>query len=164
MLWQTISKEPFCSALISLETQTLRLRSLPFSTCSFHIAPCVDECLKLQDRAVAYLNETKAQPQCWQICLERYAATAYIEVRFWCLQALHEVSMCSKSPVLHCKHYPPIKLLDLPCCRFSPQAMAVWTVTAAAWYGLYMLICTALYVMLCLPSKGVHCCASALLR
>lgn len=49
----------------------------------------------LQDRAVAYCNETKAQPQCWQLCLEKYSTTTYLEVRFWCLQTMHEV--CSES-------------------------------------------------------------------
>lgn len=45
----------------------------------------------LQERAVAYCNETKAQPQCWQLCLEKYSTTSYLEVRFWCLQTMHEV-------------------------------------------------------------------------
>ena len=45
----------------------------------------------MQDRAVAYCNQTKAQPLSWQLCLEKYSSTAYMEVRFWCLQTLHEV-------------------------------------------------------------------------
>lgn len=48
----------------------------------------------MQERAVAYCNETKAQPQSWQLCLDKYSSTAYLEVRFWCLQTMHEV--CSK--------------------------------------------------------------------
>lgn len=47
----------------------------------------------IQERAVTFLTETKAQPQCWQICLQKYATTSYIEVRFWCLQTLHEVRL-----------------------------------------------------------------------
>ncbi|KAL3158478.1 hypothetical protein ABBQ38_010710 [Trebouxia sp. C0009 RCD-2024] len=56
---------------------------------SFDQTGNVDPALK--DRAVAYCNETKAQPQCWQLCLEKYSTTTYLEVRFWCLQTMHEV-------------------------------------------------------------------------
>ena len=51
----------------------------------------------MQDRAVAYCNETKAQPLSWQLCLEKYSTTAYMEVRFWCLQTLHEVCLALPS-------------------------------------------------------------------
>lgn len=50
--------------------------------------------LEIQERAVAYCNEAKAQPLSWQLCLEKYSTTAYLEVRFWCLQSLHEVCKC----------------------------------------------------------------------
>ncbi|KAL0051899.1 hypothetical protein WJX82_004175 [Trebouxia sp. C0006] len=56
---------------------------------SFDQTGNVDAALK--DRAVAYCNQTKAQPLSWQLCLEKYSSTAYMEVRFWCLQTLHEV-------------------------------------------------------------------------
>ncbi len=53
-----------------------------------------------QDRAVTYCNEYRAQPQCWQLCLEKYSNTAYMEIRFWCLQTLHEVCEAHIVPVI----------------------------------------------------------------
>jgi len=45
----------------------------------------------LQERTQAYCAEIKASPDCWRLCADRFAATSYVEVKFWCLQALHEV-------------------------------------------------------------------------
>ncbi|CAL8470725.1 g10267 [Coccomyxa elongata] len=45
----------------------------------------------LKARALAYCDEVKASPSCLQLCLTRFASSPYIEVRFWCLQTLHEV-------------------------------------------------------------------------
>ena len=61
-----------------------------------------------QDRAVAYCNQTKAQSLSWQLCLEKYSSTAYMEVRFWCLQTLHEVR--SALPSIH-QHQSEVLLL-----------------------------------------------------
>ena len=44
-----------------------------------------------QERTQVYCAEVKASPDCWRICADRFAATYYVEVKFWCLQALHEV-------------------------------------------------------------------------
>ncbi|GBF91404.1 exportin [Raphidocelis subcapitata] len=45
----------------------------------------------LRERATAYLNQLKASPEGWKFCVERFSATPYPEVKFWCLQTLHEV-------------------------------------------------------------------------
>lgn len=73
----------------------LRLRFELLGRQQQYSALCDFICFPMQERAVAYLNDIKAQPQCWQICLEKYATTSYLEVRFWCLQVLHEVSIQS---------------------------------------------------------------------
>ena len=47
----------------------------------------------LQERTQAYCAEVKASPDCWRLCADRFASTGYVEVKFWCLQALHEVRL-----------------------------------------------------------------------
>lgn len=49
--------------------------------------PCV-----LQDRAAEYVAGIKQSRDCWKLCVERFGATMYPEVKFWCLQTLQEVS------------------------------------------------------------------------
>ncbi len=44
-----------------------------------------------QRRAAAYCEEVKKSPGCLELCLTRFPTSPYIEVRFWCLQTLHEV-------------------------------------------------------------------------
>ena len=46
-----------------------------------------------QRRAAAYCDEVKKSPDCLELCLTRFATSLYNEVRFWCLQTLHEVSL-----------------------------------------------------------------------
>ena len=58
---------------------------------NFIAAPAARTYHIVQERATAYCNDTKAQPQSWQLCLEKYTTTSYLEVRFWCLQTMHEV-------------------------------------------------------------------------
>ncbi len=74
----------------------------------------------IQDRAVAYCNQTKAQPLSWQLCLEKYSSTAYMEVRFWCLQTLHEVR--SALPSTH-QHQSEVLLLlwQLHAVKLQPM-------------------------------------------
>ena len=43
-----------------------------------------------QAQAAAYVDAFKAAPDCWRLCAERFSATSYAEVKFWCLQTLHE--------------------------------------------------------------------------
>ena len=45
----------------------------------------------LRAQAEVYLSQLKASPDCWRLCLARFDASPFVEVRFWCLQALHEV-------------------------------------------------------------------------
>lgn len=44
-----------------------------------------------QARAEQYVSDVKKSPDCWQLCLERFSVTTYQEVKFWCLQTLHDV-------------------------------------------------------------------------
>ena len=44
-----------------------------------------------QEQAEAYVASVAASPDCWRLCVERFACTPHLEVRFWCLQRLHEV-------------------------------------------------------------------------
>lgn len=45
----------------------------------------------LQARAAAYCEEVRCSAECWRLCLQRFSASSFVEVRFWCLQTLHEV-------------------------------------------------------------------------
>lgn len=47
----------------------------------------VDDALRA--RAAAYLAGAQKAPGAWREAVERFAAAAYAEVRFWCLQTLH---------------------------------------------------------------------------
>ena len=44
-----------------------------------------------QERAAAYLDGLKQSSDCWRLCVERFSPSGYGEVKFWCLQTLHEV-------------------------------------------------------------------------
>jgi exportin-T len=44
-----------------------------------------------QEQATAYLNGLKQSPEGWRFCIDRFSATQHAEVKFWCLQTLHEV-------------------------------------------------------------------------
>jgi exportin-T len=46
----------------------------------------------LQERAAAFVDEIKRSPDVWRLCAERFSVTAFQEVKFWCLQTLHEVN------------------------------------------------------------------------
>ena len=48
-----------------------------------------------QARATAFCDEVKQSPSCLQLCLTRFGSSPYIEVKFWCLQTLHEVGLQS---------------------------------------------------------------------
>lgn len=39
----------------------------------------------------AYLSSAKASPQAWELCLQRFDASSYVEVKFWCIQSLREL-------------------------------------------------------------------------
>lgn len=44
-----------------------------------------------QERAAGYIASIKQSPDCWRLAVERFGSTQYPEVKFWCLQTLHEV-------------------------------------------------------------------------
>ena len=50
----------------------------------------VDAGIKAQ--AEAYLEQARASPDCWQLCLSRFEASGYVEVRFWCAQTLCQLA------------------------------------------------------------------------
>lgn len=56
--------------------------------------------VRVQERAQTYCASIKASPDSWRLCAERFTTTAYVEVKFWCLQALHEVPLGTKGT--HC--------------------------------------------------------------
>ena len=47
--------------------------------------------MSAQARATSFLDEVKRSPSCLELCLTRFSSSPYIEVKFWCLQTLHEV-------------------------------------------------------------------------
>ncbi|GAQ89651.1 tRNA exportin [Klebsormidium nitens] len=56
---------------------------------SFDQSGAVDA--QLKERAIAYCNQAKLQPQPWRLCLQRLISSQYAEVQFWCLQTLEEI-------------------------------------------------------------------------
>ena len=59
--------------------------AIPCRVAQFDTSPCQ------QRQAAAYCEEIKRSPGCLELCLRRFPSSPYIEVRFWCLQTLHEV-------------------------------------------------------------------------
>lgn len=67
-----------------------------------HALPCLPlphvharrRAVPLQAQATSFVNEIKKSPDCWMLCTERFSVTPYPEVKFWCLQTLHEVRAC----------------------------------------------------------------------
>ncbi|KAF5841975.1 armadillo-type protein [Dunaliella salina] len=55
---------------------------------SFNFTPGEQE---LKARANSFISEIRQSPEVWGLCVERFSVTAYPEVKFWCLQTLHEV-------------------------------------------------------------------------
>ncbi len=45
----------------------------------------------LKERATAFVNDVKKNPDAWRLCCERFSTSAYTEIKFWCLQTLLEV-------------------------------------------------------------------------
>ncbi|GAX84343.1 hypothetical protein CEUSTIGMA_g11765.t1 [Chlamydomonas eustigma] len=45
----------------------------------------------LKERANVFISDIKKNPDVWRLCCERFSVTAYIEIKFWCLQTLQEV-------------------------------------------------------------------------
>lgn len=70
-----------------------------------------------QERAAAYIASIKQSAECWKLCVERFSSTPYSEVKFWCLQTLHEVQAHSCSPcsqqIDHVQH------LIIHCCTYA---------------------------------------------
>ncbi|KAG2493435.1 hypothetical protein HYH03_008254 [Edaphochlamys debaryana] len=52
---------------------------------------------QLKEQATAYVNNIKRSPECGRLCVERFSASPYAEVKFWCLQTLHELIRTSYS-------------------------------------------------------------------
>ena len=46
---------------------------------------------ELKQQAQSYLAGVKGSPQGWEMCLSRFDGSAYVEVKFWCIQTLHEL-------------------------------------------------------------------------
>lgn len=56
---------------------------------SFDQTGSVNAALKTQ--AQAFLSSTQQSQDFWRLCLTRLESSPYVEVRFWCLQSLHEL-------------------------------------------------------------------------
>lgn len=46
---------------------------------------------ELAAQATAALEAAKSGPDAWRLCLSHLCSSGYVEVRFWCLQTLHEL-------------------------------------------------------------------------
>ncbi|GIL47531.1 hypothetical protein Vafri_4333, partial [Volvox africanus] len=46
---------------------------------------------QLKEQASSFINDIKRSTECWRLCVERFSASPYSEVKFWCLQTLHEL-------------------------------------------------------------------------
>lgn len=56
---------------------------------TFDYTSAVDAQLKA--RAVSFIAEVKKNPDVWRLAIERFNISTHLEIRFWCLQTLHEV-------------------------------------------------------------------------
>lgn len=43
---------------------------------------------EVKAQSEALLAQARASPDCWRLCLQRFQASGYVEVRFWCAQTL----------------------------------------------------------------------------
>lgn len=46
----------------------------------FNTFVCTSNCLVVQERAGAFINEVKRNPDIWRLCTERFTTTGYQEV------------------------------------------------------------------------------------
>jgi exportin-T len=49
----------------------------------------------IKAQSQAYLEQVRASPDCWRLCLGRFEASQYLEVRFWCAQTLSSLARSS---------------------------------------------------------------------
>jgi hypothetical protein len=77
------------------------LRVVPISMDSIQL--CESTPRLIQARASSFVNDIKQSPDVWGLCVERFSVTAYSEVKFWCLQTLHEVRYIWKLCMLECR-------------------------------------------------------------
>ncbi len=84
---------------------------------------------QLKAKAVNYCDEVIQNPACLALCIERFGSSSYMEVRFWCLQTLHEVGAAiglfkaKKAAVLS----GAALLVTASACRFWPIDTHNWT-------------------------------------
>ena len=77
----------------------------------------------MQARAGAYCEEVRRSAECWQLCLQRFSSSSFVEVRFWCLQTLHEVRRAAGCvPAARCDRALPsstcaVKVQGVTCCQ-----------------------------------------------
>ncbi|KAG6395676.1 hypothetical protein SASPL_141800 [Salvia splendens] len=56
---------------------------------SFDESGTIDSVIKLQ--AAAFIQQVKDEPSISSICIEKFCVSNLVEVKFWCLQCLHEI-------------------------------------------------------------------------
>ncbi|KAI7842372.1 hypothetical protein COHA_004011 [Chlorella ohadii] len=49
----------------------------------------------IKAQSQAYLEQVRASPDCWRLCLARFEASQFLEVRFWCAQTLSSLARSS---------------------------------------------------------------------
>ncbi|KAK9812733.1 hypothetical protein WJX72_002830 [[Myrmecia] bisecta] len=74
----------------------------------------------LKEQAQAYCNEVKRSDKSWRLYAERFSVTAYVEVKFFCLQALQEFVKTQYAG------------LDEESRRWMKQTLMVWIQNADA--------------------------------
>jgi hypothetical protein len=94
---------------------------------SFDQTGSVDAALRAQ--ALALLQSVKQSPGCWELCLERFASSSYVEVKFWCLQSLEELIRTSYAQ-LHVQASAACGC-TATCASTTPDTSRVCPVSAA---------------------------------
>ena len=84
---------------------------------------------QLKAKAVSYCDKVIQNPACLALCIERYGSSSYMEVRFWCLQTLHEVggSCQADGPEPAAVPSGAGLLVLASACRFWPIDTHNWT-------------------------------------
>ena len=94
--------------------------NVAYAPSSTHRAVCQ------QRQAAAYCGDFKASPGCLEVCLRRLPSSPYIEVRFWCLQTVHEVGSTSVIYFMQCSVWQACSMLHAVCthlCLFDTSPL-----------------------------------------
>lgn len=81
---------------------------------------------RVQEQAAAFIAGIKKNPECWKLCVERFSISPYPEVKFWCLQTLHEVGAWHTLASLARARRAPGRARHIYCssCATTPHPLA----------------------------------------